>query len=320
VGTIIKCEDVTRFYGPGASRVTAVDSVSLEIEQGEFFGLLGTNGAGKTSLMETMQGLVQPNFGRVAVMGVDPVKDRKKVRQHIGMVLQSGGLPRELTVAETLTMWRGTCSNPAPVDSVLQQVELGDRAATRVGSLSGGEQRRLDLACALVGRPKILFLDEPTTGLDPEARRSTWSLFERLHSDGVTVLLTTHYLDEAESLCGRIALMHQGHVRLSGTITEIVKAQPSIISFECSPATWSTLPDRLRAKSLLTDARQCTIRTADVQSDLRVLLHWAGENGLDLRSLQAVRPSLDAAYFSLVDQVEQSGAAVQSALASGRTS
>ncbi len=300
--SVIECTDVTRRYGSGRSQSTAVDGVSLTVKSGELFGLLGTNGAGKTSLLEVIEGLSTPYSGFVEVMGHNPVRERTSLRPRIGIMLQSGGLPRELTVAETLAMWHGTCTKPAPIEDVLQQVDLTHRREVRVGALSGGEQRRLDLACALLGQPELVFLDEPTTGLDPESRRNTWDLLGKLRSRGVTMILTTHYLDEAEHLCDRIALMHKGRIRTSGTVREIVDSYPEVISFEYR-ADMGDLPNRLRTRSQINvGAAVCTIRTRCLQEDLYVLLGWAADNRLELRSLDIRRASLESAYFALIDE------------------
>ena len=210
---------------------TAVDEISLTVAPGEVYGLLGTNGAGKTSTLEVMEGLARPSDGQVRVLGHDPAADRAQVRPHTGIMLQHGGLPQALTVAETMAMWAGTCSAPLPIDDVLRRVQLDHRRDVKVGSLSGGEQRRLDLACALVGNPSLLFLDEPTTGLDPESRRRVWELLRELNSAGVTMVLTTHYLEEAEYLCDRIAIMHRGRIDIEGTPAQLADTVPSEISF-----------------------------------------------------------------------------------------
>jgi ABC-2 type transport system ATP-binding protein len=299
----IECDAVTRRYGAGHSRVTAVDAVDLQIQRGEFFGLLGTNGAGKTSLLDMLEGLASPDEGAVTVLGLDPRRQRRVLRPKVGMMLQSGGLPRDLTVRETLTLWHGTCTHPLPVATAISQVGLESRAQARVASLSGGEQRRLDLACALLGRPEIVFLDEPTTGLDPEARRDAWHLFKSLTAQGVTVVLTTHYLDEAESLCDRIALLHRGRVRHTGTVTDIVGAQPSVISFQHHP-TLPGLPSALASMSDVDPTGTCIITSWRLQRDLATLLTWADERGLKLEALTATPASLESAYFSLLDQHE----------------
>ena len=178
---VITATDLNRHYPSGRTSFVAVDNVSFHVERGE-----------------------------VRVLGLDPVTDRQALRPQLGIMLQSGGLPAALTVAETMRMWAGTCSTLRDIDEVLVNVDLTHRADVKVGALSGGEQRRPDLACALVGDPRVIFLDEPTTGLDPESRRNVWGLLEGLKERGTTMVLTTHYLEEAERLCDRIAIMHEG--------------------------------------------------------------------------------------------------------------
>ncbi|MGO2842364.1 MAG: ABC transporter ATP-binding protein, partial [Corynebacterium variabile] len=194
---VIRVRDLTRTYRPAGKKkdaYTAVDGISFDVHRGEVYGLLGTNGAGKTSSLEVIEGLAAATDGSVAIFGHDPQTDRDLVRPDLGIMLQNGGLPKELTVAETMRMWAGTCSAPRPTAEVLAEVDLTHRLTTRVGSLSGGEQRRLDLACALLNDPRVIFLDEPTTGLDPESRARTWELLAGLKARGVTMVLTTHYL------------------------------------------------------------------------------------------------------------------------------
>lgn len=213
---IISAHGLHRWYGHGDGAYHAVRGVDLEVQQGEVFALLGTNGAGKTSTLDLLEGLTAPDEGTVEVFGMDPLRDRRRVRPEVGIMLQSGGLPAELTVTETLEMWRGTCTHPTTADDVLAKVHLTDRADVRVGALSGGEQRRVDLACALLGRPRLLFLDEPTTGLDPTSRQAVWEEVRALNAEGTTVFLTTQYLEEADQLAGRVAIIDGGRIVREG--------------------------------------------------------------------------------------------------------
>jgi ABC-2 type transport system ATP-binding protein len=209
----------------------AVRGISFEVHAGEVFALLGVNGAGKTSALEVLEGLAAPSGGSVRVLGHDPRRDRADVRRHLGVQLQRSGLPQDLTVRETLQTWARTLTDPRPVGEALEQVDLTGRADVRVRSLSGGERRRLDLALALLGRPRVVVLDEPTTGLDPESRRAVWRIVRNLVDDGAAVVLTTHHLEEAEELADRIAIMQAGLVVLSGTPEEISATQPATIRF-----------------------------------------------------------------------------------------
>ncbi|MFF7440109.1 ATP-binding cassette domain-containing protein [Streptomyces sp. NPDC008122] len=199
----IEATDLSRTYSGGYE---AVAGISLTVPRGEAFALLGTNGAGKTSTVELLEGLAAPTRGTVRVLGHDPYRERTAVRPRIGVMLQEDGFPSDLTVAETVRMRTGCTSGARPTAEALDSVGLTGRERVRVKQLSGGERRRLDLALALPGRPEVLFLDEPTTGLDAEGRRDTWDLVRALRADGTTVLLTTHYLEEAESLADRLAL------------------------------------------------------------------------------------------------------------------
>jgi ABC-type multidrug transport system ATPase subunit len=192
---VIEVTDLRRVYGGGFE---AVRGVTFHVDRGETFALLGTNGTGKTSTVELLEGLAPPDGGRVRVLGHDPYTERAAVRPRTGVMLQEGGFPSELTVGETARMWAGCVSGARPVREALAPVGLERRTDVRVKQLSGGERRRLDLALALLGEPEVLFLDEPTTGLDAEGRRDTWELVRTLRDGGTTVLLTTHYLEEAE--------------------------------------------------------------------------------------------------------------------------
>lgn len=294
---VITARGLRRTYGQGKNAFEAVKGVDLRVDEGEVFALLGTNGAGKTSTLDLLEGLATPTEGVVEVFGLDPHRDRGQVRAQIGIMLQSGGLPAELTVRETLEMWRGTCTDPATADTVLAQVDLVDRGDVRVGALSGGEQRRVDMACALLGRPRLLFLDEPTTGLDPESRRKTWQLLAGLKAAGVTMVLTTHYLDEAEALADRIAIMHKGEVARVGTLREIVDGHPARIAFD-HPGL--PLPP-LRAAQIDAQAR-VTVSTYDLQGHLFELLGWAGEHGLQLGGLEARAASLESVFLAIANE------------------
>ena len=296
-GPVIEATGLRRTYGTGADAFEAVRGIDLRVEAGEVFALLGTNGAGKTSTLDLLEGLARPSAGELAVFGLDPHAERRRVRPFCGIMLQSGGLPAELTVRETLEMWRGTCSNPTTADAVLDRVNLRERADVRVGALSGGEQRRVDLACALIGQPRLLFLDEPTTGLDPESRRSTWKLLAELKRDGVTMVLTTHYLDEAEALADRIAIMHRGAIARLGTLREIVGGHPAEIAFD-DPGV--PLPSLAGGWSAGADgAGRVTLRTFRLQDDLHALLGWAADRGLALSGLQARHPSLESVFLTI---------------------
>ncbi|NJQ08370.1 ABC transporter ATP-binding protein [Streptomyces lonarensis] len=281
----------------------AVRGLDFSVRRGEVFALLGTNGAGKTSTVEVLEGLAAPTAGTVSVLGMDPLTDRAAVRPRIGIMLQEGGFPSDLTVTETARMWSGCVSEPRPIQEALEMVDMEDRASTRVKMLSGGERRRLDLAMALLGYPEVLFLDEPTTGLDPEARQQTWALIRRLRDSGTSIMLTTHYLDEAEKLADRLAIMHEGRIVHAGTPAEVTAAQPSRITFRLPAGVAPAhLPVTLRAAEYVD---RIEIRTQNLQDDLAELLLWARQNGVVLDQLNARTASLEEAFLDIARQQPQ---------------
>jgi ABC-2 type transport system ATP-binding protein len=296
--SVITVTDLKRSYGGSNGRsFEAVRGVTLSVRRGEFFAVLGTNGAGKTSTMEVLEGLTPPGSGIVRVLGCDPYRQRSQVRRRMGIMLQEGGFPSELTVAETGRMWAGTLSTPRPVDEALELVDLSRRSSVRVKSLSGGERRRLDLAMAILGRPEVLFLDEPTTGLDPESRRRTWSLIRELQSDGTTIVLTTHYLEEAEELADRCAIMHEGKIVRMGTTAEVASSEPARISFELPENALVSMPGLPGARSSQT-GRKIVLHTHEMQRTLTMLLEWANSSNLVLGHLDASSTSLEAAFLA----------------------
>ncbi len=202
--------------------VVAVDGLSLEVQAGECFGLLGPNGAGKTTTVEICEGLTEPDSGNVQVLGLHWNSDAAQLRQRLGIQLQDTQLSEKLTVQETVRLFRSFFRQGAEAPEVIARVQLEEKRDSRVGDLSGGQKQRLALACALVGDPDFLFLDEPTTGLDPQARRQLWDLIEEFKSSGRTILLTTHYMDEAERLCDRVAIVDHGKEIALGTPRELI--------------------------------------------------------------------------------------------------
>ncbi|MFJ1795017.1 ABC transporter ATP-binding protein [Kitasatospora griseola] len=299
----VEARGLHRRYGPsGAAGFEAVRGLDLSVARGELFALLGTNGAGKTSTMEVLEGLAAPSAGEVRVLGLDPARERAALRPRIGIMLQEGGFPGELTVAETGRCWNGLTSDARSVDEALDLVGLLPRRTVRVKQLSGGERRRLDLAMALLGRPEVLFLDEPSTGLDPEARASVWRLIRELRAAGTTVLLTTHYLEEAEELADRLAIMHGGRVVAGGTVDEVLADHPARISFELpersGPHAALDLPALPGADPRI-DGRRITLRTTDLQGTLTELLGWAARHRVALGRLDARSASLEEAFLAI---------------------
>jgi ABC-2 type transport system ATP-binding protein len=277
----------------------AVRGISFEVHPGEVFALLGVNGAGKTSALEVLEGLAASSGGSVRVLGHDPRRDRAAVRRHLGVLLQHSGLPGDLTVRETVQTWARTLTDSRPVAEALEQVDLAGRADVRVRSLSGGERRRLDLALALLGRPRVVVLDEPTTGLDPESRRAVWGIVRNLVDGGAAVVLTTHHLEEAEELADRIAILRAGLVVLSGTPEEISASQPATIRFTV-PEGAPPLP-RLAGVRVEHTAPHVQLSTFALQPTITQLMTWAGEHDLELTGLQARAASLEQAFLAVAD-------------------
>jgi ABC-2 type transport system ATP-binding protein len=280
--------------------------VDFEVASGEVYCLLGPNGAGKTTTVEILEGFRQRTSGHVTVLGMDPQAQPTRLRERIGIVLQECGFPRQARVKELIDCWRSYYPNPRSASDLLNVVELEEDKNTQVRKLSGGQRRRLDLALALAGDPDLIFLDEPTTGFDPESRRRCWGAIENLRTLGKTVLLTTHYLDEAERLADRVAILRDGQIQVSGTVRHVARQAgvPTRISF--------TAPQRLRDGDLAVPAglnvkvtgeqAVClSACTASAGAALRELLAWCAENDLgDLDDLSVVTPTLEDAYLHLV--------------------
>ncbi|MEU4209660.1 ABC transporter ATP-binding protein [Streptomyces sp. NPDC026206] len=317
--SVIEVSGLRRRYGrSGDKGFEAVRDISFTVRRGELFALLGTNGAGKTSTVELLEGLARPTGGRVRVLGHDPYGERGAVRHRTGVMLQEGGFPSGLTAAETVTMWAGCTTGARPVDEALGLVGLIGRRDVRVKQLSGGERRRLDLALALLGRPEVLFLDEPTTGLDPEARHTTWDLVRRLREEGTTVLLTTHYLEEAEALADRLAIMREGRIVAAGTPTEVIGTHPARIRFAMPPGWFvGDLPPLAELGVLRHQEAggRVELRTAGLQRTLTGLLLWARDKNLELEGLDARTASLEEAFLAIAGATESP--AVAEAPASG---
>jgi len=204
--------------------VVAVDGLDLDVKPGECFGLLGPNGAGKTTTIEICEGLLPRDSGSLEVLGMTWESDGPRLREKLGIQLQDTQLSEKLTVAETVRLFRSFYKRRREVDEVIDLVQIGEKRDARVGTLSGGQKQRLAVACAMVGDPELLFLDEPTTGLDPQSRRQLWTLIEEFRASGRTIVLTTHYMDEAERLCDRVAIVDHGHIIALGTPHELIES------------------------------------------------------------------------------------------------
>ncbi|HJR92526.1 MAG TPA: ABC transporter ATP-binding protein [Acidimicrobiia bacterium] len=276
----------------------AVDGIDLDVESGQVFALLGPNGAGKTTTVEILEGHRQPTAGEVSVMGMNPQAEGARYRERIGIVLQETAVERELTVTETLDFYGGVYPHRRPSGELIDLVGLKDKANARIKSLSGGQQRRLELALGLVGDPDLLFLDEPTTGFDPSARRQAWSIVENLASLGKTILLTTHYMDEAQFLADEIAIIAQGEIVAQGTPRQLVNrsAARARIRF--------TLPEGVVVGELPVTPSNVYDRMVEMEveaptSSLHQLTSWAMERSVELDQLSVDRPSLEDVYLEL---------------------
>ncbi|GID30767.1 ABC transporter ATP-binding protein [Paractinoplanes brasiliensis] len=271
----------------------AVKDLSFEVRPGELYALLGTNGAGKTSTLEIVEGHRAPSSGTVRVFGRSP-GDRTAVRPRMGIMLQESGFSPDLTVRESVGLIGKLTRRTDDADRVIDVVDLTRKAGTRVGQLSGGEKRRLDFATAVWGTPELIFLDEPTTGLDIQSRDHLWNAVDRLRENGSTVVLTTHYLEEAQQRADRIGLMHQGVLNREGTVAELTRTLPSVIKF-----TLATPVPALPLQGAVAADGSVVVETFTLQKDLHVLLTWAQENALDLRDLSAGATRLDDVFRAI---------------------
>jgi ABC-2 type transport system ATP-binding protein len=262
----------------------AVRGVDFEIERGEVFGLLGPNGAGKTTTVEILEGYRKRDAGEVTVLGHDPERPGREFRQQIGVVLQQSELWPTLTVRETHCVFAGYYARPRDVDEVIDLVGLSDKRDARVKTLSGGQKRRLDLGVALIGDPELVFLDEPTTGFDPAARRAAWEMIRSLRSLGKTVLLTTHYLDEAEQLADRVAVLREGVIASIGTPRELTSADLEV---------------EIRYRR---NGEEVLLRTREPTRVLHELTTEALARGEELERLEVRRPTLEDVYLTLVSE------------------
>jgi ABC-2 type transport system ATP-binding protein len=292
--TAVEVVDLHKSYGS----LEAVGGVSFEIAEGEVFALLGPNGAGKTTIVEIPEGFRKRTTGAVAVLGMDPEAGGRAMRERIGIVLQKCGIDPFFTVRELVGATGRTYPSPRPVAEVIELVGLIDKADVRVKRLSGGQQRRLDLALALVGDPELVFLDEPTTGFDPSARRASWDLIEGLCRLGKTVLLTTHYMDEAQRLADRIVVIAEGRIVAEGTPETIGgRDQAATVVRFVLPA-GASITD-VPARDARVDAGIVSISTSEPTRLLHELTQWALANGGELAGLEVQRPSLEDVYLEL---------------------
>jgi ABC-2 type transport system ATP-binding protein len=293
--TVVVVRELRKSYGD----VEAVSGIDLEIRHGEVFALLGPNGA--TTTVEILEGYRRRSAGHVSVLGVDPETGGRKLRERVGIVLQESGIGLELTVREAIELWSAAYPRPLPVDDVAELVGLEDSRETLVRALSGGQRRRLDLALAVAGDPEVLFLDEPTTGFDPSARRRSWSLVKNLRSLGKTILLTTHYMDEAQHLADRVAVLVRGRIVAEGPPALLAgRANGAALVRFRLPARAENAPVPLPAGAELTDGL-VSFRTDAPTRALTPLFNWASERGEELEALTVTRPTLEDVYLQLTE-------------------
>ncbi|WP_116950935.1 ABC transporter ATP-binding protein [Jiangella endophytica] len=286
---VIEVENLNVRYGD----FHAVKDLSFQVRRGELYALLGTNGAGKTSTLEVVEGHRPASSGTVRVFGQSP-DDRGAVRPRMGIMLQESGFSPDLTVRESVRLIGRLTRRADDVGRVLDVAGLTRKAGTKVSQLSGGEKRRLDFATAIYGAPELVFLDEPTTGLDIQSRDALWASVDKLREEGSTIVLTTHYLEEAQQRADRIGLMHEGTFHREGTVVELTQTLPAVIRF--------ALPDFAPAPPVRTTRAAggaLVVETFSLQQDLRVLLDWAHDHDVELRELQAGPTRLDDVFRAI---------------------
>ncbi len=295
---VLEVAGLTKRYG----KLTAVDGISFAVPRGETFGLLGPNGAGKTTTLEIIEGLRTPDAGQITLLGKDAVKQRRAVQERIGVQLQSQTLWVELTVEETLKLFAAVFRNPVPIEPLMERFSLSEKRGALVRGLSGGQKQRLSIATALVNDPEIVFLDEPTTGLDPSARQSFWDLIRELQADGKTVIITTHYMEEAEVLCDRVAIMDRGQIMALDTPRQLVRGLSFDSTVECGfsgsvpVGTLEALPAVREVKS---EDSAFILFTDDVASTLAGLMEVRDDAGQRVKSLHVRTATLEDVFISL---------------------
>ena len=293
----IEVRDLKKSYGD----VEAVRGVSFEVARGEVFCLLGPNGAGKTSIVEILEGYRTRTGGEARVFGMDPARNERALRERVGIVLQQSGVQRDLTVAELLEMYGRYYARRRPVDEVIEVVELTEKRDERATKLSGGQRRRLDLALALIGDPDLIFLDEPTTGFDPAARRQAWSTVRSLCEMGKTIFLTTHYMDEAQHLSNRVAIVNAGEIIATGRPEELGgrDVRPAEIRFVL-PHAWSLgdIPDVPSLERSIDGDRVLVTTTEPIVTTQRIT-SWALDHGIELGHFSVSQPTLEDIYLEL---------------------
>ena len=300
----IQVRGLRKSYGS----VEAVRGIDLQVSIGEVFALLGPNGAGKTTTIEILEGYLHRTAGEALVLGHDPGRNARSLKERIGIVLQSTGVQPYLSVEESINLFRGYYPHPMPLEEILRATGLTEQRSVRVRRLSGGQQRRLDVAIGLSGDPELLFLDEPTTGFDPSARRGAWEMVRNLKSLGKTVVLTTHYMDEAEYLADRVAIIVQGKIVAEGAPSELShEGKSTSIRFRLDRS--SVPPPESLGAEPADDEGSYVIATNAPTAVLHRLTGWALEQGVELEELSVSRPSLEDLFIELVGSLGQDGRA-----------
>ncbi|MBI4339074.1 MAG: ABC transporter ATP-binding protein [Chloroflexi bacterium] len=295
----IEVEGLVKRFGS----FTAVDGISFTVHQGEVFGILGPNGAGKTTTMEIIEGLQEPTAGQTRVLGMDTHRERAKVKERIGVQLQASAYFEYLTLTEILNLFGRFYPRHLDPGGLLAKVGLVDKAKATVGRLSGGQKQRFTIAAALVNDPEVVFLDEPTTGLDPQARRNLWEFIQAIHQDGRTIVLTTHYMEEAQLLCQRVAIMDAAKIAALDTPHDLVRRLP--VPYEIRVTAAGSLPqDNLAGlagvKEVAFDADgACRLRSANAARTLQALMAWASEKGVALAEVEVVPANLEDVFLAL---------------------
>jgi ABC-2 type transport system ATP-binding protein len=296
-GAAIQVNDLRKSYGSNE----AVRGISFEVAPGEVFGFLGPNGAGKTTTIEILEGYRDRTGGEVSVLGADPGRPTRAWRERIGLVLQECELDPALTVREIVTLFASFYPHPRPIDETVDLVGLGPKRAARAGTLSGGQRRRLDVAVGIIGDPELIFLDEPTTGFDPSARRDAWNMIEGLRELGKTIFLTTHYMDEAEHLADRVAILRRGELVAQGTMSELGagSAAKTVIRFRIPNGARPADLEPLLGAPVSASGDVATAEVDQPQAPLHRLTGWAEERGIVLDGLEAVHPRLEDIFLDL---------------------
>ena len=299
---VISVKGLRKSYG----ELEALRGIDLDVARGEIFAFLGPNGAGKTTAISVLEGYLERDAGEVEVLGEDPASVGREWRGRVGFVLQECRMEPLLTVRETLEMYAGYYEHPRDVAETIELIGLTDKADDRTGRLSGGQQRRLDVAVALIGDADLLFLDEPTTGFDPSARRAAWQVIEGLRDLGKTVMLTTHYMDEAQALADRVAVIASGRIIAAGTPDDLGGRRDAecVISFELPGGDSATVQAAVGGEWSRTNGR-LSLRTGDPTRSLHELTGWALANGIGLEGLEVTRPSLEDVYLELTAAEEE---------------